>query len=384
MSDQPRFCEYCGAPLAVGGNFCEACGQPVIKPPIPPPPPPQAAQPSSEPTLMSTSTQRPEQPSPAQMFTPPPPVQAQQPFTPPQAVRSVAQQAYTPPPPAKKRSSALPIILGVGGCLGILCIAVVLIAAIFFINDRSEINDSSNVVPLIPTAESFVPDEPEPTLAPEPTQEALPGDSLPSDADLVWSEAVGQESSENYFAEDFSSNVREWPDVQDDFRTWGFEGSHYLAHLYTPDYIIWAYLPLEFTPDSVSFDAAVQPGFDKGGYGVLCYYQDEDNYHYVSIDTGFQEYSIGVVRGGEYEQLLEDWWMPTANLNDSPHAVNNIQVICHEEEMILFINEEYETQVSFPAVTQNRMAIFVETFEDVPAEGYKVLFDNLIAVQETQ
>ena len=61
-------------------------------------------------------------------------------------------------------------------------------------------------------------------------------------------------------------------------------------HHHEADYVAWAYLPVDFTPQAVEFDAALAPGFEQGAYGVLCHYQDQDNYHYVAIDPVNQEY----------------------------------------------------------------------------------------------
>ena len=349
MSEITSFCQFCGAPLAASANFCEACGQPVKKAP-----PAQPVQPA---------------PAPAQPYTP-------------------------PSKPARKGNSALPIVLGGIGCLVLLCIVAMVVAIVFFLRNRdvSSITDLPQIVEQMATP--VVPDEklevatqiPLPTFQPVPTQQDQPAPSVPQtvpgEFTGTWSADVGQERSSTYFADNFSSNQFDWADVDDDTRAWAFQDGHYQMHLKTSDYIAWAYLPVDFAPLGVAFDAALPAGFDQGAYGVLCYYQDQDNYHYVAVDVINQEYAIGKYVNNEDMMLMDDWWKPTQHLQDSPNAVNHVQVICLSNKIALYINGQLETEVSIDPATPGTTAIYAETWEDMPADGLKVQFDNLTATVE--
>ncbi len=378
MTENARFCQFCGAPLASGANFCESCGQPVIKAP----PAAAAAQPEPEPVTPPPASAQPfDLPSAGSRPEP-------EPFYP-----DLKPNAYEPPQPAK-RKTALPIILGAVGCLGLLCIAAVVVAVIFFVNTGNKVQETfSEEIPLqvpIGTAigELELPGEMEATVeALLPTVEALPdlpGGTIPELAPNAgdWSADVGQQRTDSYFADNFSSDRYDWADVQDDIRVWGVQDGHYVLHLFEPDYVIWAYLPIDFVPAGVGFDAQVQPGFDEGGYGVICHYQDENNYHYVSVDPQNSEYSIGRVRNDEYEMLMEDWWMPAIYLNSATHAVNTIRVLCDPQQISLYINGQLEAKVAIDPATPGRTAIFGETWEDMPPDGFKVFIDNLYAFEE--
>jgi hypothetical protein len=136
-----------------------------------------------------------------------------------------------------------------------------------------------------------------------------------------------------------------WADVNDEVQSWSFEEGHYVLHLYKAEYSAWAYLPSEFTPTTIGFDAAVLPGFEQGGYGVICYYQDEDNYHAVTIDPYYREYTIGYAQNGDYQTLLEELWMPSQAMKDSPYDINQVLVICDPDVISLFVNDTLETQI---------------------------------------
>lgn len=360
MTENSNFCEYCGSPLASGANFCESCGQQVKK-------------------------VQGEQPAPVQSPPSPTPV-PQQVVRPTPVPRSTQPPSYPPIPPLAppKRRSVLPVILGLGGCGLFLCIGLIFVAGLLISRSRSTIDNVSQIVPEKPV---IIPEEPEQDFSPtefvESTEAPNPTDIEASEQvevpAAVWSEAIGQQLTDTYFSDDFSTAAFEWASGQDDISFWGIEDGHYTLHLFEPDYTAWAYLPVNFNPTSIGFEALVQPGFDQGAYGVICYYQDEENYHFVSIDPLYKDYSIGYVVNDEYGTLLEDTWMSSAALNDSPYSVNTILVVCDPDMITLFINNELEAQAALSTWSSGEVALFGETWTDTPSEGFKVFFDNLTA-----
>ncbi len=385
-------CEYCGTPLPSGATHCEACGQLVRKPPV------------EEPTLMQPASTMISKP-PQEVRPPAAPVSA-----PPPAYKPAP--AYTPPPATPKRKSPLWIIVGAVGCLGILCIAFVALGISLFLTSRSTTSEASKVNPIeatevslpseriLPTQAVLATKAPlpgqalpptmvpmatevplQPTFTPYPAEESLTAEDIPA---LAWPADIGQMLSDSYFSDDFSNSDYDWANIEDEINSWGIEDEHYALHLYEPEYSAWAYLPIDFTPKTIGFDAAVLPGYEQGAYGVICYYQDESNYHFVSIDPSYQEYSIGYVVNGNYETLLKEMWMPSTGLKDSPYEVNNIMVVCDPDMITLFINNELEAQASLSNVPAGDTAIFGETWEETPAEGFKVYFDNLYAFTPVQ
>jgi hypothetical protein len=392
MTDNPQKCEYCGTPLKVGAEFCDACGQQVRKPSAELP---VYQAPASPPTMVSPKIEIP---------TPTP-------VSPPASTYKPAP-AYVPPPAQSKGSKTLPIILGAVGCLVILCVFSCAVLAFIALSNRSQTPDVSKLVSVEPALEPLPTDAPLPTKPILATKAPLPGEALaptqvplatqiptptlvppvedPSSSSqgdvpvLVWPSDIGQQLTDAYFSDDFSSTEYDWWEVEDETQTWGIEDEHYALHLLTPNYSSWAYPPIEFTPTTIGFDAAVLPGFEQGAYGVMCYYQDENNYYFISVDPVYQEYSIGYIRDGEYETLMEDMWMPAKALKDDNYEINNVMVVCDPDMITLFVNNEFEAQADVSSVTGGVAAIYGETWEDTPSSGFKVLFDNLYAFKPVQ
>jgi hypothetical protein len=386
MTDNPQKCEYCGSPLTAGAEYCDACGQQVRKPSTD-----QTIYqiPESPPTIVSPKIEIP---------TPPPVTPATHAYTPP--------PAYVPPPAQPKSNKALPIILGAVGCLVVLCICLCGVITLISFRNRSQAPDVSLIVPVDPTLAPLPTEAALPTKAPLATKAPLPGEMpsptpVPTMSDgsslddsaassqgdvpvLNWPVDIGQQLTDSYFSDDFSSGEYDWWEVDDEIQSWRIEDEHYALHLLKNNYSSWAYPPIEFTPTTIGFDAAVLPGFEQGAYGVMCYYQDENNYYFISIDPVYQEYSIGYVLDGEYKTLMEDMWMPSNAIKDDNYEINNVMVVCDPDMITLFVNNEFEAQTDVTGVTGGVTAIYGETWEDTPASGFKVQFDNLYAFKPVQ
>lgn len=379
MTEALNFCEHCGAKLVRGANFCEACGRPVRGPQTAPPP-----------AQAQSRAPRASRVPPAAFTTSPPPPSYAAPVNPP------------------KRRSNVWLFVGAGGCLVILCLLLVGVGGIYYLRNYLPEEDISTLLTpepgLPPIATDLPAPEPaiqnietpaltEPTresempLLPEPTQnsEQPQPEAVPQEAgSVIWSADVGQERNGTYFSDDFSTQKYDWADVIEQYDALGYEEGQYAISLQQENYTVWAYLPVDFLPTSVSFDAAIVPEYEQGAYGALCHYQDEQNYHFVSIDPWNRQYSIGYVLNDEYITLMNEMWMPSNFLNESPHAVNSIQIICDPDMITLFINNELEAQASTTPQTGGEMAIFGETMEEITLNGFKVLFDNLIAFAPVQ
>jgi len=312
------------------------------------------------------------------------------------------------PPPLPPRRSKLPLILGGGaGCLLVLCILLVVAGGVGL--NRFRTNQLGPVMELLGTEVTLFTSEPQrteifestpteaeqptepaatrpaPTQPPAATQPPAPTAAAPtSAASGTWSADIGQSLTTNYFSDDFSSDRYDWADTEDDVRFWGIVDGRYALTMKESEWSLWAYLPPEFVPNAIGFDAAVLEGYDQGAYGVICYYVDTDNYHFVEVDPVNQSYSIGYVDGGEYETLLQDMWIDTDALQSDPHAVNQLFVTCDPDLITLTVNNEFVAQAEPLAGASGKMALLGETFSDMTDDSFQVLFDNVSAFKPAE
>jgi len=373
MSDWLDYCENCGARLVQSANFCESCGKSVQKPHTTQPPQPLAQ---------------------IEQVTNLPP--------PPSHVRPYEPQALPP-----KQKSTPWALIGIGGCLSFLCVAVVAAGIGIFARYQTGIQEITSLLPTqseeltLPTEYPTLESPASPTDSPQELP-ALPTDSpeeaptqaftQPPEDDFaqeeeqepIFPDDTGQVMGDTYFADDFSTNINEWAETHEQFHSFSLENGKYALYVGQEDYTIWAYLPIDFTPTTIGFDAAVVQGYEQGSYGVMCHFQDSDNFHFVTIDPLNTEYSIGYVLNNEYISLMRDSWMPSLFLNASPFSDNTILISCDQDLITLFINNELEAQVSTGPLTGGSVTISAETWDSISPNGFKVLFDNLFAFAPEQ
>ncbi len=380
MTDESATCRNCGAPLKPGARYCEACGQAV--------------------DIVTTPASYLEN-------TPPPPPES---FTPPPA--EMPQGSSFTPPPAPGRKSKFPVWLIVVLGLVVLCICGVLVAGIaFFTLQAGTRTVSTNLETAIEPYQDFnFNDTVAPTFEPtfdfsaQPTFEApgtdmlatdLPGMTVsPTDEPLSGSSTVpdvpvapahsGQYSGDNQIFDDFSNQDLGWDVYSDETTNLGYEDEQYFIQIMDSQWIVWSYIPVDFYPTAIEFDAQIpQPYTGNGTVGVMCLVQDEDNYYYVDIDVENSAYQIGQSTADQYTYLTNDEWETSDDFAADPSASNHYAVTCDTNQISLFINGKFEDQVFLTGpVSDGSMAIYGFSWENMDENGLKIYFDNVSAWQQ--
>lgn len=282
----------------------------------------------------------------------------------------------------KKPFPWVAVILG-AGCVSILCIGFLLAGGIALFTIQE--SDTSTVPEPVVTVVVVTPtSEPE---APPPAPSPVPVPTEPESSTLTGAQYVEEYS----LYDDFSSDALYWP-VYDDGKTiMKYENEAYSIQIAEPEYIDWAYLPVDFVPYEIWFDVQGPPGQQNGTFGVFCQYQDADNHYYVEFDLQSNEYIIAQYLDGEDIPLTKQnsvgqFWYETDAFKSPPTSVNHIGVSCYLNSITLFINDEWVDEVSVPDSFDQpgKAAFFVYAFSFADADGYKIFIDNVDVYQPVQ
>ncbi|MFL7869381.1 MAG: hypothetical protein AB8I58_11155 [Anaerolineales bacterium] len=282
----------------------------------------------------------------------------------------------------QKRFPWLAIILGVG-CVGILCVGFLVVGggAALFLTQRST---SPSMPEPVVTVQIFTPE----TL-PEPTQPVPPPATVPADPDLT---LTGEQRRDDHsIYDDFSSDALMWPTFDDGKTIIKYENEAYSFQIAEPEYIDWAYFPVDFIPYEIWFDVQGNPGQQEGSFGVFCQYQDVDNHYYAEFDLQSGSYIIAQYLDGEDIPLTKQndvgqFWYETDAFKSSPEDVNRIGVSCYLDSITVFINDQLVDQVDVPQPFDQpgNGAFFVYAFSYAGENGYQVFFDNVEIYQPVQ
>lgn len=351
MSDQPRFCQYCGTRLNPDWVFCENCGKPVPggEPQIPPS---WLAEPeNTEPVAPQPAVPPPAAPPAAVMPPPPPPV----------------QRVYQPVPPVQRAAPASP---GKSGSKVWIIILIVALAACccltailgFVFRDKWLPEDVMGMLatPTSPAAQPVAPIQPQ-AATQAPVQ---PG------------------QSQVQYQDDFSSSNDLWNGFDDSDAYSGFsEGGVYAIAVRVPSMEIYAYPDVNAgrTLDDVTVNVSAYKVEGAGDWGIMCRYVDMNNFYRVAIDDGW--FAIYKVINDEVTYLTNPEWIESNALD--PNGYNNgqipISLTCNGDQ-IHFETDGYlmydVRDDSLPAGDIRIYAGSYDTVGDVEGNYIKVLFDN--------
>ena len=198
----------------------------------------------------------------------------------------------------------------------------------------------------------------------------------------VFQEPAGAYVTDTTIYDPFDDNSLGWEqDAASDLTT-AVENGAYSIYTNELSTYFWIYPPVDFNPTVIEYDAWVDSSTstqDFGTYGVICNFQDSNNFTYVEIDPNDGSVYFARFVDDEEVSLRDQNWTESANLNPGAGQINHIKVECQPDSLRLSINGSLEDQVSIdpPGVAGNS-GFLIGTWETLDPNGYKVFFDNFL------
>lgn len=134
----------------------------------------------------------------------------------------------------------------------------------------------------------------------------------------------------------------------------------------------WSNPGLYFKDVRIELDAGKVSGSDDNDYGVLCRYQDTENFYFLIISSdGY--YGIGIVEQGE-QRLLHPPQMYHSDFIHTGTSPNHILAICDGDRLTLAVNGEFLGEAVDNTFQDGDIGLIVGSFE---TPGVDIWFDNL-------
>jgi hypothetical protein len=181
--------------------------------------------------------------------------------------------------------------------------------------------------------------------------------------------------------EDFSQN-RGWLVEKGDGYAVAVEGGVYAVSLTRPDINYYLMPPVSYFPEHAEVDAWVpmeyiDPGM--GMFGFICRYQNQgDKFYAVVFDQAFDEYAVFHFENASAYALTDPAWLPAGGLR-APGERDRVGVTCARDQIVVSINGKVKEPVTEPGMDtfgEGPLGFLAFTTIDMPAQGYKVHFDN--------
>jgi hypothetical protein len=310
------YCKKCGKALAPGATFCKYCGAPL----------PSAASPSARPAL-------------------------------------------APPTPAKTDTHSCFLVgfgIVAGACLFLALLAVILIGL-------RRLKPTS--ITLIPTP-SPVPTNPPAaaSITPQPTKTHLPPTRTAAAPTKSPTKASPSKTPVLPFSDDFTNPGSGWKILSNADFTLGYTVDHlYVIGVKQPKQSNYAIPPYSFTKPLKNYSITLHGKTaisGMGAFGVLCDYQDDQNYYRVAI-SGIQ-YSIGKMVKGKYTQLTSPYWKELINERADVNGYYQVGVSCFDGTIVLQVGDTGQAHLTDADLTSGDAALFAESGAAPDDNGYYV------------
>jgi hypothetical protein len=174
------------------------------------------------------------------------------------------------------------------------------------------------------------------------------------------------------FQDGFSDPSSGWDKIRTQDGVTDYEGERYRIAINTPNADFWANPGLAFQDVVIDVDAGKVSGPDDNDFGVLCRYQDVNNFYFLIISSdGY--YGIGMVKNGK-QQLLDPPQMYHSEYIIPGDGPNHIQAICDGDEISLTVNGELLAEARDFSFIDGDIGLIVGSFD---VAGVDIWFDNL-------
>lgn len=173
------------------------------------------------------------------------------------------------------------------------------------------------------------------------------------------------------FYDEFSSRFSGWDSDKGDDGQTGYITGGYLIWIKQPNLDLWANPGLDLMDVSIEVDAARVDGPLSNTYGLICRYQDMDNYYFGIVGSdGY--YAIGKRFSGENILLSGEKLKPTDKVADGT-TVNHLRFDCAGTALDLYANGYLLAHVEDEDLIHGDVGVIAGTLEEA---GTAVTFDN--------
>lgn len=178
------------------------------------------------------------------------------------------------------------------------------------------------------------------------------------------------------FQDDFSDISSGWDQYNDVDAVTDYADGVYRIFVNTDNTDVWANPGLTFTDVTIDVDATKVAGPDDNDFGVICRYQDVENFYFFVISSdGF----YGIVKVVEGEQaIIGQENMEFSDVINLGNTSNRIHAECIGENLALHVNDQMLLEVSDTQFTSGDVGLIAGTFDNT---GTDIHFDNFVVKQ---
>jgi hypothetical protein len=178
-------------------------------------------------------------------------------------------------------------------------------------------------------------------------------------------------SGEAYYRDDFSDPASGWPQADTENSTLGYREGTYQMLVKTSGYDVRTVSGNNFEDVQVEVDTSRLAGPSSNRFGLICHFQDMDNFYFFIISSdGY--YAIGKLINGTAVLLGQDMMaFSTVIVQDA--GPNHLRFDCIGNSLMGFVNGQAIAVTTDPEYSGGDAGFLTGSFEE---SGVEIGFDN--------
>ena len=176
------------------------------------------------------------------------------------------------------------------------------------------------------------------------------------------------------FQDDFSDNSGYWYTFVDETGITDYENEGFRININEPGSYHWTNPELEFTDTRIEVKATKIGGPEENDFGIICRYQDENNFYFFTISSDGYYGIAKIIDGVESLVGMEELGYDATAINPAEFS-NMVGAECIGTTFTLYANGKKLVEVSDSGFASGNIGLIASTYEE---PGTDILFDNLI------
>ncbi len=197
-------------------------------------------------------------------------------------------------------------------------------------------------------------------------------------ADYIYLSAASEvDAGSVMFFDDFSDAEGGWTTLDDEAARIAYEQEGLRFTINSPNYDYWSTPSMRFSDVTVAVEAKTLGGPEDNDFGLICRYQDEDNYYALLISSdGYG--GIIKVKDGLYQVLNNPEGLEFGAMILTGKETNQLRADCIDDRLALYVNHELFLEVRDSDFTYGKVGLTAGSFAQA---GVDILFDNFFVVK---
>ena len=179
------------------------------------------------------------------------------------------------------------------------------------------------------------------------------------------------------FKDDFSNPPNGWGGADSDGGKISFKYEGMLFSVVEPNSLQWSVNKTEISDARIEVDAILAAGSTNDNFGIICRYQDDENFYgFLYTHDGY--YAIFKYVDGTMIMNTEDGNLSFSEKIQRGGTGNRLQATCQENVLTLSVNDEILAKVMDDSFKTGKFGLFAGTYDGA---GSAVFFDNFLVLQ---